>query len=133
MNDLLNDYETKHYEWTLDYAITQAEQMGFTVIHSTETLILLDIDNGASQDRFSEVFHKIKSKFNLQFLEEWKSQHGNTHILVSCNPLPFPCRVAIAVCLGSDPVREALAIAMFQDGLEEPSVLFQPEGAKITI
>jgi len=40
--------------------------------------------------------------------------------------LSFVKRVAIQAALGSDPIRECLAISMEIDGLIEPSVLFKP-------
>jgi hypothetical protein len=133
VEEIVPSEERIHYEWLLEKAIADAEKRGCIVVHSTPTLILLDMDTGASRDTFRNVYPTIQGKFNLQYLEEWKSQHGNTHILVSCDPLPFTCRIAIAACLGSDPVREALAIAMFQDGLEEPSVLFRPADSVVYI
>jgi len=126
VDDILFPCKPMKYDWSIEWAIGDAEKRGCTVTRSTSTSILLDIDNGASMDRYFAVFPKIKNKFDLKFKETWKSTNNNDHIILTCRELSFPCRVAIAACLGSDPIREALAIAMFNDELVEPSVLFKP-------
>lgn len=116
-----------HYGWNINQAIENAIEKGFTVIRSNDSTILLDMDNGRSSDQFKYICPKIWDKFNLCIIDSWKSKNLNDHIIFSCNKMSFPERIAIAACLGSDPIREALAISMYHDGIVEPSVLFRPK------
>lgn len=115
------------YEWNINGAIEKAISEGFEIIRSDNNTILLDIDNPESMERFHYFYEKIYDSFDLRVSKTWKSRHGNYHIVIECSiSMPFPNRVAIAACLGSDPIREALAIRMYMDGINEPSVLFKP-------
>lgn len=124
--------EAPKYEWEIEAAIECAEKDGFTVIRSTETTLLLDLDDGQSIDRYRKISKSIGALFGLKESSRWlsKSKVG-THVVVNCKPMGFLERVALQAVLGSDPIREALAVGMYLDGHKDPSVLFQPKGATI--
>lgn len=115
------------YIWGIVNAIAVAEMAGMEVVRSTETTLLLDLDTGAAQDQYRRMFKSIGSVYGLNPLRQWQSKSGvGLHVVLTCSPMSFQERVALQACLGSDPVREALAIAMAADGHENPSVLFKP-------
>lgn len=119
--------ETEEYNWDIDESIKSAREKGFEVVQSTETTLLLDLDDGSSLDRYRKMLPRIANLYGLKESARWSSQSGvGMHVVVTCNAMAFPQRVALQACLGSDPVREALAIAMHADGKENPSVLFKP-------
>jgi hypothetical protein len=127
----LIDEALEAYEWCIDSAIESARESGMDVVRSTEDRILLDLDDGASLDRYRKMLLKLRDVFDLKEVERWKSKSGvGVHVVISCRALPFVSRIAIAACLGSDPMREGLAVAMARDGKEEPSVLFRPRVAQ---
>jgi len=115
------------YVWCIDDAIREAENAGFTVVRSNPECILLDLDNPRALRIYEDHIGAMPSIFRLVESERWKSKSGNLHVKLNCAPLPFEQRIVIASCLGSDPVRESLAIRMHLDGLKEASVLFKPK------
>jgi hypothetical protein len=130
---MTEEQETCEYsdtDWEVDGVIAAAEEKGFKVIRSTSTTLLLDLDNGAAHDRYRKVFASLKKVFNLRQIDEWYSKSGvGRHVVLVCDELSFESRVALQAALGSDPVREGLAIARFRAGVDEPSLLFKPGAA----
>jgi len=123
--------EQKQYEWEIDAAVERAESDGFNVIRSTATTLLLDLDDGASFDRYRRVVRSMGPLYSLKEINKWRSKSlVGYHVVLSCKEMDFCQRVALQACLGSDPIREALAIAMHRDGKIDPSVLFQPKDAR---
>ena len=84
------------------------------------------MDNQESKERFFKIFPLISDRLVLSIRSTWASKGLNTHIIIDCQERTFPERIAIALCLGSDPLREALALIMHEEGILEPSVLFRP-------
>lgn len=118
------------YEWGIESAIEQAEAGGFTVVRSTDRTLLLDLDDGAALETYREMLPKLAQLYGLKEAERWHSKSGvGVHVVVACEVMSFQERVALQACLGSDRMREALAIAMAADGEENPSVLFKPRAA----
>jgi len=124
---LLSDPEPPDYAQSFQKAIDEARLAGFEVIQSSETRLLLDLDHESNLKQCAMMLSRIGPLYDLKEQARWisKSRIGQ-HVVVSCKPLPFMTRVALQACLGSDPVREALAVFLFQEGTEEPSVLFKP-------
>ncbi len=123
--------EQLSYEWTIEEAIADAEKSGFEVVRSTDTTLLLDLDDPAALAIFSMMMRRLERVFRLKEIARWRSKSKRgLHVLVECASMPFQARVALQSCLGSDPMREALAIAMALDGKENPSVLFKPKRAQ---
>lgn len=100
----------------------------FDVRQSDEHTILLDIDNDASRAQFDRVYPPFAEHFPVSEREEWKSKSGNTHVRIRMkDALPISTRLALQAALGSDGVRELLAIKLMLNGAVEPSVLFKPK------
>lgn len=109
----------------------QGAATNFDVVRSSNTTLLLDIDDPVSKAQFDRLLPKVKEVFGVSAVEEWKSKSGNTHIAVTLEtPLPAGSRLALQAALGSDAVREVLAVARLMNGVVEPSVLFRP---KVTV
>jgi hypothetical protein len=116
------------YSWNIESAIQEALNEGMEVTRSTPTTLLLDLDTAASVIRYEELFGIIADQFQLSEWTRYVSRSGNgVHIILKCRELDFPSRVALQAALGSDPLREILAIAMYKAGYQEPSVLFRPK------
>ena len=117
----------KYICWSIESAIKEAEINGFEVIHSNIDRLLLDLDDEQALKTYEKVLPVVAVQLELKELDRWKSKSGTgTHVILQCKPLSFVKRVAIQAALGSDPIRECLAISMEIDGLIEPSVLFKP-------
>ena len=87
----------------------------------------MDLDDEQALKTYEKVLPIVTELFELKELDRWKSKSGvGIHVVLQCKPLSFVKRVAIQAALGSDPIRECLAISMEIDGLIEPSVLFKP-------
>ena len=118
------------YRWNIDIACERAEKDGMSVIRSTQTTLLLDLDDKVAVQTLEIMAPKLSALFSLVEQERWPSKSGiGVHVVLSCCEMKFPERVALQAALGSDRLREALAIAMFLDGKMEPSVLFKPRNA----
>jgi hypothetical protein len=127
MEELLIKDGTPGYHWGIEHVIECAEKSGFEIVRSTETTLLLDLDDGASKDIYERVFRTIAPLFALQEIERWASKSGKgLHVVLSCKPMEAAQRIALQACLGSDKVRESLAIGMLIDGIKNPIVLFKP-------
>lgn len=121
-----NDY----YSFKIEEAIEKAKKDGFTVYRSDPTRLLLDLDNIPSLEKYQEVLPRIQNEFGLKEVERWRSKSGEgLHVIVSCDPsiALFPIRCGLQVCLGSDQLKESLALKMYMKGLVEPCVLFRPK------
>ena len=124
----LEDRESEGYQWCIEDSIEAAKQAGFQIVESSDSQLLLDLDTADDLLRYNSVFSHLRNVFALREVDRWKSKSGKgLHVVVACNPLPFPERAALQACLGSDPIREGLAIAMHRDGKKDPSVLFMPK------
>ena len=115
------------YEWGIEQAIEAAEKEGFEIVRATNTTLLLDLDDGQSQDTYKRVRRTIEGLFGLKEQDRWPSKSGEgIHVVLSCKPMVAAHRIALQACLGSDKVRESLVIGMLLDGVENPTVLFKP-------
>ena len=123
--------ETKalvHYEWNIANTIAEARAAGFTVIQATETTLLLDLDDDVAEDIYERTLPRLASLYELCETERWRSKSGiGLHVVLSCHALPFPERAALQACLGSDRIREGIAIRRHLDGNDNPSFLFKPK------
>lgn len=106
--------------------ISEAAQK-FEVIQSDGSTLLLDLDTPEALAQFERVLPKVKDVFGITKAAKWSSKSGNTHALVALSePLPVLMRLALQAALGSDGVREVLALKRWENGCHEPSVLFRP-------
>lgn len=112
-------------------ALNQAYDAGYEVHLGEPAVLLLDFDEPYiphkkyGNQRVWEILFQLYPGTTRKF---WKSKGGNTHCIVYLSDeLDIGIRLAWQAALGSDPVREALAIKRLHDGIEEPSMLFQPK------
>ena len=108
-----------------------AEAKGFEVVGGDPLLLLLDMDSAESLKQFGKLSAKASEMFGATVHQTWFSKSGNVHIVMALKePLAAAERVALQACLGSDHLRELLAVARLAAGIEEPSMLFKPEHAQ---
>lgn len=121
--------EKSYLEESFEDAIREAGVNGCEVIKSTETTLLLDFDNGAQQDQFTNMFRRLKDTYGLKEVERWASKSGRgVHVAVSMKePLNVTERLLLQCALGSDPMREALGLKLVKSGVENPIMLFKPK------
>jgi hypothetical protein len=71
------------------------------------------------------------SDYGAAEVERWASKSGNTHIRIAlAYPQPWAVRYALQAALGSDGVKEVLALMQMQNGCDEATMLFRPKLAK---
>jgi len=109
-----------------------ALKRGFTIVDSDDYTLTLDLDGPEAGARLALVFERASELFGLTITERWPSKSGaagHEHVVISVTdhgPLDATTRIAIQVILGSDPVRELLALKRLENGVAEPSQLFKP-------
>lgn len=113
----------------LDAAITDATQRGFEVVRSSPTTLLVDLDTIAARKQFDRVLSVLVRLYPVTgdpvFTE---SKSGNSHAVLTLDvELPLAERVALQAALGSDGVKEILALARADAGCTEPCLLFRPK------
>lgn len=115
-----------------DFCIKQAEDAGFVVCRGAPDVLLLDLDSPEAVAQFERVFEAFARNFDFLGAERWKSKSGNTHIRIRLSkPWDIQTRLVLQAALGSDGVKEMLTMLRVWNGIEEPSMLFQPPGAVI--
>lgn len=113
-----------------DEAMAQAIADGFEVIRGTPSTLLLDLDTDAAWAQFERVLPTVEKTVGTLGLRQWPSKSGNRHVqLKLVGDLPALLRIALQAALGSDGVREALALKRLENGIAEPSSLFRPTRA----
>lgn len=116
------------YAWSILEAAEKAIERGFSVVWSTPTTLLLDLDNGGALDIYCGQMKRIGALFSLRESDRWSSKSGvGIHVVVACKELSPLERIALQACLGSDPLREALAVRMLADGIANVTCLFRPK------
>jgi len=116
----------------IEKAIEKGKSLGFTVIQSTRSTLLLDLDTPESVAQFNDVLPLVKEFLKVKEVLSWESEHGNQHRLIYLDDdLHVLTRIALQAVLGSDPKREVFAIERIKAGITEPSLLFQPVGITI--
>lgn len=115
-------------------ALVDAQLRGFIVHQGNSNTLLLDIDSPSAQEQFDRVFPAFERNVTYQKVERWNSKSGNSHYKITLEE-DFTAleRVAMQAALGSDGVKELLAIFRIQNGIEEPSILFQPKDSVIKV
>lgn len=116
------------YDWNYKDAIQIAEDNDFLVLQSRPGLLLLDLDNPEALAHYETHLPLVARDFDLLEVSRYTSQSGKgTHIVLSCAPIKdMNLRIALQAVLGSDRKREALALRMAKQGIENPSWLFRP-------
>lgn len=118
------------YQDALDVRIAQAEAEGFLVIKADAKTLLLDLDTPDSLKQFGRVLPVMKEHLGVTEISGWNSKSGRCHIrLTMAEKQPWQIRYAMQAALGSDGMREALAIRQMLNGCDEASILFKPANA----
>jgi hypothetical protein len=113
----------------IEQAIMKAEQEGFYIIRSTDATLLVDIDSDTDLKIFQKTFAILKPLYKLSEITRWRSKAKGWHIHLRCRPTSFSTRMGLQTMLGSDPIKEALSLKNYENGLVEPSVLFKPRNS----
>jgi len=107
-----------------------ARAKGFQIVDSDDGTLTLDLDGPDAIERFTLLFEKAAELFELTVIDRWESKSGpgHEHVVVRCDKQPRDVvwRIALQAILGSDPVREVLALKRLENGVAEPSQLFKP-------
>ncbi len=114
-----------------------AAKQGMVAVIPLPNELQLDIDSpGATlQDLNQEVVAALADN-GIIFIGHLitKSKSGNTHIHLGLNKeLDQGLRIALQAALGSDPVREALAVCRKREGSDTPCVLFESRLSAIKV
>ena len=129
-----NQDVTPHYTNDIIETLRREQQhrdAGFTIIKDAPNTLLLDID-APSFVLNQQLFALIDLKWGVFTIEQWESKSGNVHVrVVLRSDLPTPMRIGLQAALGSDPIREALMLELWSNGMEEPSMLYRPAGAVV--
>lgn len=110
--------------------IIKAKAQGFTIIHSSPRLILLDLDSHAAIDHYDNFLPFIQTFMQLTEEGHWPSKtRDGSHfhiILESKNSLTEVERLLIQALLGSDPRKEFLSLMRIWQHHDHVSLLFKP-------
>lgn len=109
--------------------IESAKQAGFEVIETDPHTLLLDLDSPQALALYEAMLAKFGEQFCLVEKQRWRSKSGKGwHVVVrSCVFLDPYERVAMQASLGSDPVRELLAVKYIAEDIQPFSFLFKPK------
>jgi hypothetical protein len=117
---------------------TLASERGCETVYCQDNEIQVDLD-GPTLDGFRRRFRLLKEHGMIDPDAEafaWYSRSGNWHVSVTLpEPLEVKRRIFLALCLGSDEIREILNLVE-QREVAQTIVLFRPRGAiirKITL
>jgi hypothetical protein len=106
----------------------------FDVQQSDSTTLLVDLDTPSARAQFERVFPKLRDEFGLGKVRRWKSKSGNDHVAITLTCAePLETRIALQAALGSDGVRELLAVKRAKNGCVEPCLLFRPHTSRIDV
>lgn len=116
----------------LDARIAQAIADGFEVVRGADDVLLLDLDTPAALEQYNRILPCVMEHFSVLEVEEWASKSGHTHVRLKVGyGLPWAMRYALQAALGSDGLREALAIRQMLNGCDEAAILFRPKPVEI--
>lgn len=109
--------------------VTKAEALGLVCTWPTPHELQIDLDGPADRARFERAFSILSEHIDVKNVEVTPSSGGKGwHVRIL---LPFEVkdyeRVAWQAAMGSDPVRELLALLSLHTGAGIPTVLFETE------
>lgn len=108
--------------------IENAKANGFEVVESAPNLLLIDLDTIAARKQFDRTLPVLQQHYAMSDPEFTESKSGNTHAVIRlAEPQPLHVRIAMQAALGSDGVKEALALIRHEHGVQEPCLLFRPK------
>jgi hypothetical protein len=141
MSEGEKEFWSKHYGPNLLnawLAKEKAEAEGFTVVETTPTRLLIDLDGFRNAQMFLSGFQALADLLGDHTVAAWRSKDTGVHVQIQMEKeFEFPERLLLQMLLGSDPVRETLAAVMFADNERRDddgalSMLFRPPGEDVT-
>jgi hypothetical protein len=112
----------------VERTIKDQTSQGVEVVQSASNLLLLDLDNIDSYERYKAVRSKVFEYWEPRKIEEWESKSGNRHVKITLgSELPPETRCALQAAMGSDGIREVLGLVRLMAGCKEPFLLFKPK------
>lgn len=128
---LLQEEEVEEYpqRFTDEAARKRAEELGCYIEYADDYTLQLDLDSEEALRVFERQYVMLVDLELASFLycTRRKSRSGNTHVTITLrDPLPIERRILLQALLGSDLKREALTLAGYLAGQENPVLLFRP-------
>jgi hypothetical protein len=121
---------------TIEDAGLIAESENCNLIVAKPNELLLDYDQAEMPIEYYRMLPLVKKLFGVAGIERWSSRGGNCHVRIRLwvSKLDWGQRIALQAAMGSDPVKEMIALSRGHFKIrEEPVVLFQPKGAKVEV
>jgi hypothetical protein len=112
-------------------AMALANSLGCTAVMPSPYQLQLDLDLEKfpwALDQYTKMLPTVQSWLTIKETDRWTSKSGRgTHIvLTAAEPIDWHTRLTLQVILGSDPVREFLALRTMHDHAKGLSYLFRP-------
>lgn len=114
-------------------AVEKAARLGLTLVQPNPDQVFVDIDSERERVEFLARWLMFLELYPDATYTETRSQNNNWHIYItipSLSPIGDHERIALQAALGSDPLREMLAIMHGRAGYKYTSVFFEkPNGS----
>lgn len=115
-----------------EHAVEKAKRMGMDLVQPLPAEIFVDLDTAESRADFLNLrWPKFLEVFPRSTVQYTTSKSGNIHAYVTCpelDPLTPEERIAMQAALGSDPLREMIALEHWLEGYIYYSVFFETKG-----
>lgn len=111
----------------------KAVELGLVAIFPLSDEIQIDLDSGVINERVKQCL--IDHKLGLTAVMFTQSKSGNLHVYAKL-PKGLTSQmtaIAIQACLGSDPVREVLAVLRIMEGSDTPLALFETKAGALRV
>lgn len=108
----------------------KAERLGMMLIEPALNELFVDLDDQSAFDGFAKRFAEFLKVHPLATVKWTRSKSGNWHAYVTVPNAEFSMeqRIALQAALGSDPLREIIAITHLAGGYQYPCVFFEAKG-----
>lgn len=114
-----------------EHAPDKAARLGMELVEPKPDEVFVDLDGEAALDEFLCRWNNFIAVYPLSTVQFTTSKSGNYHAYVrvpDLSPLRTEERIAMQAALGSDPLREMIALEHHRDGYEYPCVFFEMPG-----
>lgn len=111
-------------------AVDKAERLGMALVIPGDDELFVDLDSKGALDLFDSRFKQFIKVCPTARRQFTTSKSGNWHVYVTVPGSKFTMeqRIALQAALGSDPLREMIAVFHHAEGYEYPSVFFEHHG-----
>ncbi len=113
-------------------AVDKAKRLGLLLVEPKPDELFVDIDSRRAMDEFLNRLSRFISVYKGTTVQYTTSVGGNWHAYVTVPGWSFTMdqRVAMQAALGSDPLREMIAMKHHHEGYAYPSVFFEKDGVR---